>query len=758
MKTTFTILSFFFIAVLFNEITAQTVRGNVFDKETGEPISFADVYLDGTTIGVNTDVGGFYTLSGMGAGTFKLIAKYLGYDTISFTFKAAPGDIVSHNFYLKSEGIQLTQVNVTARREIARTDVQISKISVSPKQIKALPSLGGEPDVAQYLQVIPGIVSTGDQGGQLFIRGGAPVQNKILLDGLNIYNPFHSLGLFSVFETEIIRNVDVFTAGFDAEYGGRTNAIIDIKTREGDKKKISGFGSISPFTGKILLEAPIKKFSEDGSSISILATGKKSLISHTDNLFYKYASLGDSIGLPFDFTDFYSKVSIASGSGSKFNVFGFNFKDGYNNPFVANIGWANTGFGADFLLVPATSSIIIDGVLGYTNYTTEINEANQDPRSSGIREIGGEINFNYYGDKSEVKYGFDFRAMATDFEFVNPFKIRLQQNQNTTEISTWAKYKYKTDRFIIEPSIRLMYYASQRRFSPEPRFGAKAIITEKIRFKFGGGYYTQNVISTTNDRDIVNLFNGFLTGPEEAVKDFDNSNLENKLLRAIHAVGGLEVDVTNDLTLNLESYYKAFPQILVINRNKTTSLESDYAKEIGEAYGVDFSAKVDKDKYSIWSTYSYGFVKRDDGEQIYPTVFDRRHNMNLVFSYYFDKKKNTSFGLRWNYGSGFPFTLTRGFYNNQTLGSANSDFLTSNPQDIGIIYSETRNSGRLPGYHRLDMSLSHKIEFNRSTGVELNASVTNAYDRDNIFYFDRLRYSRVNQLPIMPAMAAKFYF
>ena len=130
----------------------------------------------------------------------------------------------------------------------------------------------------------------GDQGGQIYIRGGAPVQNKILLDGLNIFNPFHSIGFYSIFETELIKNVDVLTGGFGAEYGGRISAIVDIKTREGNKARTSGFVSGGPFMMKGLIEGPIKKFKEGGSSVSYVFTAKKSLIDQTSKTLYSYAT------------------------------------------------------------------------------------------------------------------------------------------------------------------------------------------------------------------------------------------------------------------------------------------------------------------------------------------------------------------------------------------------------------------------------------------------------------------------------------
>ncbi|MBK8700095.1 MAG: TonB-dependent receptor [Saprospiraceae bacterium] len=735
-----------------------TIRGYIYDADNGQPVIYANIYLLGTDLGTTSDANGFFNISDVPAGKFQLIGSYIGYDTLRSEVTVVKSEIIQRSLYMKSSGITLGEVKISASRERAKSEVQVSKIVVTPKQIKSLPSIGGDADIAQYLQILPGIISTGDQGGQIFIRGGSPVQNKILLDGLNIYNPFHSLGFFSVFETELIRNVDVFTGGFNAEYGGRVSAIIDIKTREGNKSRLSGYTSISPFMGKILIEAPLNKFEQGKGSTSFVVTGKKSLIDRTSKSLYSYAADVDSIGLPFSFSDFYSKFSVVSGNGSKFNLFGFNFTDGYNNPLVASIGWENTGVGADFTMVPNSSDIIIKGTIGYTNYDLGIKDS-ADKRSSSIREFGATVDFTIFRNKSEFKYGFDLRAVKTDFNFINPYKILLSQEQNTTEFSTYLKYRQTIGRVVIEPSVRLMYYASQARFSPEPRMGLKYNITDNFRFKAAGGFYSQNVMGTSNERDVVNLFYGFLTSPESSVKGLDGKNLDNKLQLARHAVGGFEIDVSDNLQLNVETYIKDFNQLIVVNRNKVSINESDYAVETGKAYGVDFSAKYEEVRYNLFAAYSYGFVNRFDGEQTYPTVFDRRHNLNMLATYNFDRKGDLQFSIRWNMGSGFPFTKTQGFYNQLSfVDGANTNYLQENPDQVGIIYSQLRNGGRLPYYHRLDLSLSKKFHFSKYTHLELNASITNAYDRENIFYFDRIKYSRVNQLPVMPALSAKFAF
>ena len=750
------LISFLFSCTLLGQ--SGTVRGYVYDKDSGEPIGFGNVYLEGTTMGTNTDFEGFYNLSDVPVGEYKLVATFLGYDTASVDIKVVSQGIVNKSLYLTEGGINLGVINVSAERTSRKTEVQVSKITVSAKQIKSLPSVGGEADIAQYLQVLPGVVSTGDQGGQIYIRGGAPVQNKILLDGLNIYNPFHSLGFFSVFETDLIRNVDVFTGGFNAEYGGRVSAIVDIKTREGNRSRMGGYASISPFMGKALIEGPLQKFKEGGGSTSFVLTGKKSIIDNTSKTLYQYAAENEDVGLPFFFNDIYGKVTHITPGGSKFNVFGFNFDDQYNDPSIADIGWTNSGFGTSFSLIPATSNLIIDGVIGSTNYDIGIDEAGDD-RTSDIREFGANIDFTYFGTSSEFKYGLSLLSMRTNFDFRNPFGIRLRQEQNTTEVSSYFKLNKKWDRLIIEPSIRLMYYASQRVFSPEPRLGLKFNFTDRIRFKAAGGLYSQNVLSAASDRDVVNLFSGFLTGPEGRLRKPNGERLEDNLQRARHLVGGFEFDLFDNLLVNVEGYLKDYNQLVAINRNKVSAAESDYAFETGEAYGAEFSAKYETPKYYLWATYTYGFVNRDDGEQVFPTVFDRRHNLNLLGTYNIDDKGDFQVSVRWNLGTGFPFTQTKGFYTNISfLEGVTTDYLTSNPDNIGIIFSDTRNGGRLPAYHRLDISVNKKFYFSNNLGMEANFSVTNVYDRPNIFYFDRVRYLRVNQLPVLPSAGVKFFF
>jgi len=771
-------LLLFLFFVLTTALSAQSaiIRGNVYDNDDGAPIAFGTVQLtgaDGLNKGANTDIDGFFSFANLSVGDYKLIASYIGYETIEFDINiAVENEIEYKRITLLPSGVSLTTVDVSARREQARSDVAVSKVTFSSEQIMSVPSTGGEPDIAQYLTVLPGVVSSGDQGGQLYIRGGSPVQNKLLLDGMTIYNPFHSIGLFSVFETEAIRSADVYTGGFNAEHGGRISAIVDIKTREGNKKEIGGLVSASPFQAKVLVEGPIKKLNDSGSSISFLLTGKRSLLPETSKSLYEYAvqdnffNLGDSsnmagdIGLPYNYQDIYGKVSLVGGNGSKLNLFGFNFTDDFSVPAVANLNWTNNGGGASFNIVPPSSNVVINGVISASTYDLSLAERDGAPRNSKIANYTARLDFTYYGGNNEISYGFDYNGLNTNFTFVNPLGITFEQEDFTTELNGYAKYKGTFGKLILEPGLRAQYYATLNTFSIEPRLGLKFNATDNIRLKAAGGLYSQNLISTQNDLDIVNFFTGFLVGPEGGLFEPDGvTPASDKLQKATHAIVGIEVDASNKLTFNLEGYYKGFNQLIELNRNKLLATDPNFVTLDGVAYGGDISGEYRSGRIFLAANYSLGFVTRDDGEQEYPTSFDRRHNVNAYGTYIFGEDNAWEFGFRFNFGSAFPFTQTLGFIEDPDLTTSPvlPNILTGNG-DLGVLLSPDRNGGRLSDFHRLDLSLQRTFEFGTNSRLEVTASVTNAYNRENIFYVDRITNSRVNQLPILPSLSGTFYW
>ncbi len=748
---------------------AQTgeVRGIVYDKETGEPIIFTPVFLAEIMVGKATDINGFFVISKIKPGTYTLKCHSIGYDTASATVVVGDGRIVTQNLYLKVQARQLQEVEISGEREKKRNEVKVSNITITAKDMKQLPSFSGEPDLAQYLQVMPGAVFSGDQGGQLYIRGGTPVQNKVLLDGMTIYNPFHSIGLFSVFDADLIRTADVSAGGFNVQYGGRIGSVIDVTTREGNKTHFAGKVSVNTIASKILLEGPISKFA-DGGSFSYVISNKTSYLNKTSPVLYPYADPDDKHnGLPFSFNDTYGKLSMIGSNGSKLNLFGFNFIDDVNYP-QTQYHWKSYGFGANFFIIPEGSTII-NGTASYSDYKIEQVERDNLPRKSGISGFNIALNFTNFIGKDDIKYGFELNGFATNFQYINPYGRLMSEEQTTTELCGYVKYKKNFGRLILESGLRSQFYASLGALTLEPRVGSKYNVTDRFRLKGAVGLYSQNLLAAVSDQDVVNLFYGFLSSPSaDEVNTPTGTDPKSTIQKAIHYVLGFEVDLGSHAEINVEGFYKDFTQLVNINRDKKFDdnlanqgipaiLRKDYVMETGAAYGGDFRYKYEYRRIYIWLVYSLTYVTRFDGKRTYVPNFDRRHNINLVGTYALGEDKSWNFNARWNFGSGFPFTQTQGVYEQLNFANGVSTNYTNQNGQLGYYYTDI-NTGRLPYFHRLDLSLSKKITFSKSRNLTITVAVTNVYNRENIFYFDRANYERVNQLPIIPTLGINYSF
>ena len=755
------------IAILFlsMSIFAQSggVKGFVYNDKDGSSVIYTNVFLKGTTYGVATDGNGFYSISKVPAGEYTLTVSGMGFAPFEEKITIKDNVTLTKNITLKESSIDLKTFDVSAEKQEAQTDVKMSVIKITPTEINQLPTIGGEADFAQYMQVVPGVIFTGDQGGQLYIRGGSPVQNKILLDGMVIYNAFHSIGLFSVFDADIMQSADVYTGGFSGEYGGRVSSIMDITTRAGNNKRFGGKVNLSTFGAKALLEGPIKKAKDNNDgTISYLLSAKTSYLDQTSKMLYSYA---DSNGLPFQFNDIYGKISFSAPSGSKADLFGFNFDDNASYSNGASIGWRNYGGGGRFLLLPKGSSAIVEGNLAMSEYLIEMEEPSARTRRSGVSGFNFGIGSTYFTGDNEFKFGIDIVGFTTDFQYTNSFGRTFSQQENNTELGVFAKYKISFGKLIIDPSLRLQYYASLSTISPEPRMGLKYNVTDNFRIKGAAGMYSQNLIAANSDRDIVNLFYGFISGPESLQDEYvtidgEVKELTNRLQKANHYILGFEYDLWKGITVNLEGYYKQFNQLININRNKLFEdadynsdkpdiLKKDFIVETGDAYGADISAKWSYKKIYLWAVYSLTKITRWDGIQEYSPVFDRRHNVNLVGAYTFGKDLNWEANVRYNFGSGFPFTQTQGLYEEINFsGGYDTDYSTENG-NLNAIYGEL-NQGRLPAYARLDANIKRTWTLGAFSELIGAIGITNVMNRANIFYYDRLTNTRVNQLPFMP--------
>ncbi len=765
---------FILLVLVCQSVFAQdgTIKGFVKDAEKGEGLSMILVGLEGTDIGMNTDEKGYFSLTKLKPGKYTLVARNINFNEFKEEVEVKAGQVVTKNLTLTKRDFQLGQVEVTGDKEQQVNNVNISVETLRPKDFKIVPSFGGQKDIVQVLTTLPGFVSTGDQGGQVFVRGGSPIQNKVLLDGMIVYNPFHSIGLFSVFDTDIISGADIYTGGFGAQFGGRISSVMDIRTRDGNKKSMDGKIGFNPFGSKVQIEGPLKKMGKNGSGISYILSAKNSYLDRSSKALYPYVNNGD--GLPFNYTDLYGKLSFSGSNGSSFNVFGFSFDDAVTKyQALSNLNWKNIGFGSNFVVAPTSSSVLINGIFAWSKYDVTLQEATVADRSSGIQSFNFGLDFNYSIGKDAVKYGVEVLGFSTYYNTFNPLGVKVNLDQNTTELNAFISYKINRKKLIIEPGFRLQYYSSLAVTSPEPRLGIKYKATNRLRLKLATGLYSQNLMATNSDRDVVNLFYGFLASPDDIQSTFTVPNgeevdVKSSLQKASHLVGGFEFDLTEEWNLNVEGYYRNFKQVTNTNRNKIFPddaenndkpevLREDFILESGFAVGCDIVLKYSTKFSTVNMVYSIMNVDRWDGLRWYDPVFDRRHNVNFVASHAFGKDRTWEVSARWNLGSGLPFTQTQGFYEPPTLpGGISTDYIYTNSPELGIQFAEL-NTGRLPWYHRLDLNIRKTQKWEKAS-MEYNLGVTNAYNRANVFYIDRVTAKRADQLPIMPSFGIELSF
>lgn len=774
MKMNRTILLLFLLVILTtaHPLLAQKgmVKGTVKDAKTGAPIEFASLQLEGTPYGATSDDQGYFFIINVGAGTYRLLVSSIGYEHDEMEVILRKGETKVIGFELDPTSYELEGVAVNAERSRLKKQIRISEVELIPANITRLPTVGSMPDITQRIQTLPGVITTGDAGSQMYIRGGSPVQNKVIMDGAVIYNPFHSSGLHSVFDIDVIRKADVFTGGFGAEYGGSISSVMDIATRSGNIHGYHGGADISTIGGKLLLEGPIWRPSDStGSNGSFIVSYKTSWFDKASETYYSYVDQN----LPFSFHDFYGKVSLFMGDVFKTDLFGFSYRDqtGFSES-VVDYGWENEGFGGNLTMSPTGSSILLNGYFAVSAFHSELDERNFTPRESGVNSVNLGIRINNYLGDHYFKYGIELLTLKTDYLYYTTGFNATEQANNSSEISAFLLFFGDYNKVLIQPGMRLTLYSTLNRLMPEPRVSVKYLVSEHFRVKMAAGLYSQNLIGAVSDRDIINYFRGYLSAPVSIASTREIKNVDYLLQESIHYIAGFEMEAGNYLFFNVEAYYKDYPQLINYNRSKVFNetdypeepdlLTHDFILETGYSQGVEFTGEYRHPKYSVSVIYSLSKTSRTfenaDREKVtYAPHYDRRHNINIVSSLFLDRSSTWMLGIRWNLGTGFPFTPNSGFYEGITFDyNEVNNYLTQNGS-LEVFYGPY-NSGRLPLYHRLDMSLKKIFTFGKDSELEAEINAVNVYNHKNVYYIDRATNEAVYQLPFLPGARLAFTF
>ncbi len=785
------LLLFFLFALFQQTLQAQryTISGYLTDERNGEKLISAKVYDLHSGQGSLTNNFGFYSLS-LKAGPVKLIAAQGSYESKELVFELR-SDTVLH-FALMP--FSLDEIEIIAENvEKIQERTEMSTVTIPVDQIKKLPALMGEVDVIKAIQLLPGVQSGSEGSTGIYVRGGGPDQNLILLDDVPLYYVSHLGGFFSVFNADALSNVKLVKGGFPARYGGRLSSVLDIRMKEGNMKKFEAEGSVGLISSKLSVQGPIIK-----DKTSFIVSGRRTyfdllsrplsnaisqgvasfgyyfydlnakvnhIISDKDRLYFSAYMGDDNLGV---------RVSESNGKPGDNDYYDYGIKNNtiWGNKLAA-LRWNHIWSPRLFSNLTAT----------FTNYRFNVGNELYDAYSegdsvyridanldyqSGIRDFGGKLDFDFYPVPShDIKFGIN----TTRHRFVPGFlgyKISQQsQELIDTTLAAQMAYSWETSayiednfkigkRFSANLGLHAVHYRENTKnyFSYQPRASARFLLTDQVSVKGSFVQMTQFIHLLANSA--VGLPIDIWVPATDRIAP----------QKSWQAAFGLASSLWGDkLEFSVEGYYKKMQNLIEYKEgtNFFLGIADQNWQDIvetggqGEAYGLELFLQKKTGNTTGWIGYTLAWNNRqfenlNQGE-VYPYKFDRRHDVSIVLSHKINDHIDIS--ATWVYGTGNVMTLPSGGY--ATVQYPGSGFFGDNGSfgrhltDLGWfnggvqLYENGRNNFRMEAYHRLDFGVNFTKE-KRWGERTWNISVYNVYSRQNPYtYFIGRDYNYLTQ-------------
>lgn len=715
MKQSFLILS---LAMSLSYGNNAIISGFVTDSASGEVLIGANVFLKETGQGMAADLNGYYIIQNIVPGTYTIMTSYVGFDLFKKKIILNIEESIKVDITLEELAVELSEISVTAEKLQRKNNIQPSKINLSPRMMKAAPGIA-EPDLFRTIQALPGVLTTSEFSTGLVIRGGNTDQNLIMLDGITVYNPSHLGGIFSNFIVDGVKEAELIKGAYNAEYGGRLSAVLNVLSREGNKNEFKGKASLSLISAQTTLEGPSYK----GAWV---LSGRRT---YFDVLLPKILpeNITDNIP-PYYFYDIQSHIFSDITSKDRLS---FSFYTGIDDILFDTFGldgrWGNRTLSAHYRRV-FNERLVGNFLVANSKFFTTfgLGGSNGLINDNGIDDNTASANFSWFkSPESTVKFGAQVKRLG--FEYISKF------NSDTTfliktkpyEISTYAKVKYEiSDLFIIEPGIRLNYYDVYRnKLNPDLRLGIKYLLTEDRYLNLSFGNYHQ-FISTFQDDFNPSILDNWIAADESVEPG-----------KSIQAVLGYEEYINNMYKIQIEGYYKDLKNLLTFEekRSSTDAAVSDstlsdiLTPADGYAYGVEFFGQKMSGNLSGWISYTYSVSRKimnsifEDGEKEYYTNWDRTHAFSALGSYQFNKK----WEMNWRYAlqSGQAFTPILGYYVQK---------FPESPEEVFRTIPGTRNSGRYEHYSRLDLGAVYHANI-AGKKIDFFFQIINTLNRENTF-------------------------
>ncbi|MBC5992562.1 TonB-dependent receptor [Pontibacter cellulosilyticus] len=786
MKKLFTLLLLLCCTCLSFAQGKYTISGYVREQGSGESLIGVSVYRPGTTISTSTNTYGFYSLTLPAQDSVTLAFGYLGYKSQVKTLSLRQN--VELNIQLQSEAT-LKEVEIVGERvEKVSQAVEMSKLDIPISQIKSVPALLGEKDVMKVLQLMPGVQSGSEGNSGIYVRGGGPDQNLIILDDATVYNASHLFGFFSLFNGDALKSVELTKGGFPARYGGRLSSVIELNMKDGNKEELHGEGGIGILSSRLMLEGPLVK----GKS-SFLVSGRRTYADVLARPFFKederpgYYFYDLNTKLNYDFgrknklylSGYFGedRFSILEKDDDEVNKAGFNWGNAtgtlrWNHLFNDRL-FANTSL----IFSRYKFNIFTDEKDGDDEYSLRY--------SSGIRDIGIKYDLDFLPNpQHSIRAGllstyhrFSPSAIVVKDTDIDKFESKVD-NIDVVESAVYIEDTYRP--FVnlrLNGGLRLSHFYTKNKqyIRPEPRLSAAYNIKEDLAVKASFSQMNQYVHLLTNTG--IGLPTDLWVPTTDRVAPQQSSQV---------ALGFAKDFMKRDIALTVEGYYKKSDNIIGYKEGASFLLiedpesaeevrwEDNITKGKGWSYGVEVLLQKKVGRLSGWAGYTLSWTQHQFDSlnfgQKYYARYDRRHDVSLVGIY--ELRKNITLSGTWVYGTGNAITMPIGTWN------APRNTPTRDESRTGYTYwgmNSTQygpmNGHRMAPYHRLDLGIQfHKQKKWGERTWEV--SFYNAYNRRNPFFYylderstqvgdkyeSEVKLKQVTLFPIIPSVNYSFKF
>ena len=744
-----------------------TATGMVKDKLSGEPLPFASVLIRNNSDGTTTNVDGYFTLRHVPSDTSAIVVFYLGYYKQTF-YLSPQSDINKLVVSLDPMAQQLSTVEITGHREeLMKASSGGNMVKMAPAKIAELPSLG-EKDIFRTFQLMPGIGGSNESSSGLYVRGGTPDQNLILYDGFTVYHQEHLFGMFSAFNPNAIKEVQLYKGGFESKYGGRLASVMEIIGKTGNEKKFNagidaGFLGINGY-----MEIPIN---HKGSVFVAARRSYKTFL--YEKLFDSFTQNSSTTPKPVNVPSggppgmgrameeqsptsyFYDLNFKATYPVTKRDIISYSYfsgQDAYDNSrddshsrggmsmsgSVTDLTkWGNWGTSLKWSR-KWNDKIYSNNLLSYSNYFSKKDRSSlrSFTDEDGVTETtnSGTVEDNKLKDlcfktdnevktglHNQVEFGFQFNQYNIRYNFVQNDTLSILNMKNNGSLAAIYLQNRWTPmgKFMILPGLRTSWYSNTGQVYFEPRFQATYDLTSKLKLKGSTGVFYQfanRIIREdiqSGSRDIWVLSDG------EKIP----------VSKAVHFIAGASYD-TKDYLFDAEAYYKKLTGLTEYTLRFTQQFghSIDYSSLFynGNGYtrGIDLLMQKKYGMYSGWIGYTLSQTRYHFpiyGDEYFAATQDVTHEIKIVNTL---KIKKWTFSATWIFGTGMSYTRPIGGYV-MTMPDSTT---------VNAIIPGTKNASRLPNYHRLDMSGKYDFSFGEMGKGSISFSLFNVYNRKNVWY------------------------